>query len=194
MASEPQGDSTERQRLPFEPLKNRKKSPVEATGDRPKAANAQKSTPEKSPPAKNAAQKSAKQRSSSKGAAKSGATSSNSAKQSNSRDETSLPAVVSQRMARRMAIFCGIPTTLGMTVFIVSYWVVSQGWYKLPNIAVVFMSLGGFGLGFLGLSYGVLSASWEESEPGSKLGWSEFTTNLGRMTEAWRAARQQKSS
>jgi hypothetical protein len=50
--------------------------------------------------------------------------------------------------------------------------------------------MGFFGLGVLGLSYGVLSASWDEDEPGTKFGWQEFKTNFGRMTAAWRSAGQ----
>jgi hypothetical protein len=47
--------------------------------------------------------------------------------------------------------------------------------------------MGFFGLGVLGLTYGVLSASWDEEHPGSTLGWAEFTTNFGRMRETWRS-------
>ncbi|NEQ22599.1 MAG: DUF3464 family protein, partial [Microcoleus sp. SIO2G3] len=36
----------------------------------------------------------------------------------------------------------------------------------------------------------VLSASWDEEIPGTKLGWREFTLNLGRLTSGWRSARQ----
>lgn len=106
------------------------------------------------------------------------------------KEKTGIPADVTQRMARRMALFAGIPTTLGMATFVASYFVVTQAWFPLPNIAVVMVSMGFFGLGVLGLSYGVLSASWDEGNPGSKLGWKEFTTNWGRMTEAWRSAGQ----
>jgi hypothetical protein len=93
---------------------------------------------------------------------------------------------VSQRMARRMVLFCGVPTLLGLLTFPSSYFIISHGWLRLPNIAVVLMSIGLFGLGALGLSYGVLSASWDESEPGSKLGWQEFRVNFGRLTQEWR--------
>ena len=101
-----------------------------------------------------------------------------------------IPQVVSQRMGRRMAIFSGVPTTLGIATFFVSYWIVSQGIFKLPNVAVILVSMGFFGLGVIGLSYGVISASWDEETPGSKLGWQEFTTNCGRLISAWRSARQ----
>ncbi|HLO51795.1 MAG TPA: PAM68 family protein [Kamptonema sp.] len=98
-----------------------------------------------------------------------------------------IPEVVSKRMIRRMALFCGVPTAGGMATFIASYLVVSKGWLPLPNSAVVLLSMGFLGLGVLGLSYGVLSASWDEENPGSKLGWEEFTTNFGRMRAAWRS-------
>ncbi|MCF3606526.1 PAM68 family protein [Planktothrix agardhii 1033] len=52
--------------------------------------------------------------------------------------------------------------------------------------------MGCFGLSVLGLSYGVLSASWDEEAPGSILGWQEFKLNLGRMQDGWKAARQKK--
>lgn len=101
--------------------------------------------------------------------------------------EGGIPDAVSRRMVRRIALFCGIPTALGMSTFITSYLVMSQGWLQLPTYVVLFVSLGWFGLGVLGVSYGVLSASWDEEMPGSRLGFAEFRTNWQRMTEAWRA-------
>ena len=107
-----------------------------------------------------------------------------------SKEEMAIPAAVSQRMARRMAFFCGIPTALGMSTFVASYIILTNAWFDLPNIAVVLVSMGFFGLGVLGLTYGVLSASWDEDVAGSLWGFQEFTTNFGRMTAAWRASRQ----
>ncbi len=107
-----------------------------------------------------------------------------------SKEEMSVPKIVSDRMARRMAIFCGVPTFLGMMTFVASYIIVSQGWFKPPNVAVVLVSMGFFGLGVLGLTYGILSASWDEETSGSKVGWGEFKTNWGRMVSVWRSSRQ----
>ncbi|MCY7381807.1 MAG: PAM68 family protein, partial [Microcoleus sp. CAN_BIN18] len=101
----------------------------------------------------------------------------------------SIPEVVSIRMISRIALFCGVPTILGISTFFVSYLIVSKGLFELPNTAVLLVSMGCFGLGVLGLSYGVLSASWDEEASGSTLGWEEFNTNFGRMREAWRAAK-----
>lgn len=103
---------------------------------------------------------------------------------------TGVPEEVSKRMARRMAFFCGIPTSLGMLTFIVSYFIVSQHLFKLPTVAVFLVSLGCFGLGVLGLSYGAFSASWDEGRLGSWFGWAEFRTNLGRAIASWKAARE----
>ncbi|MEQ9548460.1 MAG: PAM68 family protein [Coleofasciculus sp. G3-WIS-01] len=111
-----------------------------------------------------------------------------------SSESMAIPDQVSKRMVRRMALLCGIPTALGILSFVVSYLVVVNLEIKLPNVAVVLVSMGFFGLGVLGLSYGVLSASWEEEIPGTVIGWQEFTTNLGRLTSAWREAREAKKS
>jgi Photosynthesis affected mutant 68 len=105
-----------------------------------------------------------------------------------------IPEVVSKRMAKRMAIFCGVPTLLGLSTFPISYFVVFQNGIELPNVAVLLASLGCLGLGVLGLSYGVLSASWDEALPGTKLGWQEFRLNCGRLVENFRAGRDRQNS
>lgn len=105
------------------------------------------------------------------------------------REEMTIPEVVSKRMVRRMALFCGIPTAIGMSSFASSYWLNVSGTLEVPNVVVLLVSLGGFGLGVIGLTYGVLSASWDEQQPGSWLGFQEFSTNTGRMIEAWRQNR-----
>lgn len=88
-----------------------------------------------------------------------------------------------------MLIFCGLPSLLGLITFPVSYFIFSSHLVDLPNVAVLLASLGFFGLGVLGLSYGVLSASWDEGISGSALGWQEFQLNLGRTIDSWKEAR-----
>ncbi len=107
---------------------------------------------------------------------------------------TAIPEVVSRRMVRRIAIFSGTPTALGVASFFVSYYVVSKGLFKLPNTAVLLVSLGCFGLGVLGLSYGVLSASWDEEVIGSWWGGPEFSINIQRLWMAWKESRLQKTN
>lgn len=100
-----------------------------------------------------------------------------------------IPEVVSQRMVKRMALFSGIPTGLGMASFVGFYWIVSHDWLEIPTYAVFAVSLLFFGIGVFGLSYGIFSTSWEEAVPGSWWGWQEFKVNVGRAVTGWRTAR-----
>ena len=104
---------------------------------------------------------------------------------------SAIPDAVSKRMVRRMALFCGIPTALGLSSFFIFYWIVSHQWVKVPTTAVLLVSLGFFGLGVVGLSYGILSTSWDEDRVGGWWGWEEFRINFGRMTSAWRATKKE---
>lgn len=47
---------------------------------------------------------------------------------------------------------------------------------------VVYLASGvAFGGGLLGITYGVLSTSWDPRREGSLLGWTEFRANLGQL-------------
>jgi uncharacterized membrane protein len=98
--------------------------------------------------------------------------------------ESRIPDAIGQRMLGRVLVFSGVPTLLGVFVFFISYYVVVNKLYDLPNVVVLLSSMLGFGLGVVGLSYGVLSASWEEDEPGSALGFAEFGVNSKRLVAA----------
>jgi Photosynthesis affected mutant 68 len=110
----------------------------------------------------------------------------------NQRPDAQIPAVVSQRMGRRMAWFSGIPTVLGMMTFVVSYVLVKQAGLDLPPSVVLLVSAGCFGLGVVGLSYGLLSASWDEENVGSLIGAEQFGVNFGRLRAGWKEGKQQK--
>jgi hypothetical protein len=110
------------------------------------------------------------------------------------RPDTQIPEIVSQRMLKRMLVFSGIPTGLGVAAFFVSYILLIRHIVELPNVVVFLTTLGCFGLGVLGLSYGALSASWDEQNPGRLLGFEEFQANFGRLTQAWRESRQTRQS
>jgi hypothetical protein len=156
-------EGSERSKLPFEPNKKRQK-PVKA---------------QTKPVAK--AQETVKAQESSKKSPQ---------QPPYTKEEMAIPEVVSQRMIRRVAAFCGIPTALGITTLVVSYLLVSYAHVQLPPIAVLLVNMGLFGLGVLGITYGVLSASWDEERPGTLLGVGEFSTNWGRMVEGWRETRK----
>lgn len=100
-----------------------------------------------------------------------------------------IPEAVANRMVRRIAIATGIPTLMGMGVFVASYLLVSRGVFDIPPGLTLLTSGGCFLLGLLGLSYGVLSASWE-AQPGSWFGAEQIGLNLGRIKDSLRALRQ----
>jgi len=104
----------------------------------------------------------------------------------------SIPKEVSQRMLRRMAILSMTPIALGVGIFFLSYYLLSRQIVEFAPVVVLLTTMGCFGLGVVGLTYGMLSASWDE-EPGSLVGLDEFKLNLGRMVDAWKESRASKT-
>lgn len=104
------------------------------------------------------------------------------------RAQQAIPDAVANRMARRIAISTGVPTLLGMGVFVASYLLVSRHLLDIPPSATLLASGGCFLLGLVGLSYGVLSASWEDA-PGSLLGREQIPVNFSRLKASLRALR-----
>ncbi|MEB3317388.1 MAG: PAM68 family protein [Cyanobacteriota bacterium] len=111
------------------------------------------------------------------------------AKPARQRTQQAIPEAVANRMARRIAIATGVPTLLGMGVFIGSYLLVSRHVLDIPPSATLLASGGCFLLGLLGLSYGVLSASWEATA-GSLLGTEQIPLNISRIKTSLRALRE----
>ena len=100
-----------------------------------------------------------------------------------------IPEPVARRMIRRIAVTTGVPSLLGMAVFVASYLVVSRGLADIPPVITLLASGACFLVGLLGLSYGVLSCSWEE-RPGSLVGFEQFVINVGRLRESLSAAKR----
>ena len=107
--------------------------------------------------------------------------------------QEAIPRYVADRMARRVAVFTGVPSIAGMGVFVASYFVVTRGIADIPPEATLAGSGFFFILGLVGLSFGVLTASWEQ-EPGTLLGMENFKPNVQRMRESIRAQKQQKQA
>ena len=105
--------------------------------------------------------------------------------------QQSIPKPVADRMARRVVLASGIPSAAGIGVFIVSYLLISKGIANIPPWVTFLSSAGCFLLGLLGLSYGVLSANWEES-PGSLLGFENIRINIKRVKESIKAMKGKK--
>ena len=104
-------------------------------------------------------------------------------------ESSGIPKYVADRMARRIFFTAGIPTIMGMSVFVVSYIIVSKNIAEIPPSSTIAISSLFFLLGLGGLSYGILSSSWDE-KPGSLLGIENITLNIERAKAAFRPASQ----
>ena len=111
-------------------------------------------------------------------------------KANNSKVQSSgIPKYVADRMAKRIFFTAGIPTLLGMSVFVISYIIVTRGIAEIPPSSTIAISALFFLLGLGGLSYGILSASWDIA-PGSFLGLENIPLNIQRAKAAFKPASQ----
>ena len=111
-------------------------------------------------------------------------------KTNNSKVQSSgIPKYVADRMAKRIFFTAGIPTLLGMSVFVISYIVVTKKIAEIPPSSTIAISALFFLLGLGGLSYGILSASWDRA-PGSFLGLENIPLNIQRAKAAFKPASQ----
>jgi len=78
------------------------------------------------------------------------------------RSSSGIPKYVADRMARRIFFTAGIPPQLGMSVFVVSYIIVTRNIAEIPPSSTIAISALFFLLGLAGLSFGILSASWDK--------------------------------
>ena len=100
-----------------------------------------------------------------------------------------IPKYVADRMARRIFFTAGIPTLLGMSVFVISYIIVTKNIAEIPPSSTIAISALFFLLGLAGLSFGILSASWDK-EPGSIFGIENISMNIERAKAAFKPASQ----
>ncbi len=105
------------------------------------------------------------------------------------RSSNGIPKYVADRMARRIFFTAGIPTILGMSVFIVSYIIVTKNIVEIHPSSTIAISALFFLLGLAGLSFGILSASWDK-EPGSFFGIENIPMNIQRAKAAFKPATQ----
>lgn len=104
-----------------------------------------------------------------------------------------IPDAVANRMARRIAVATGIPSVMGMGVFVGSYLLVSRQILDIPPGVTLAASGGCFLLGLAGLSYGVLSSSWETTA-GTLLGFEQIPLNISRIRESIKGMRNNETA
>ena len=93
-------------------------------------------------------------------------------------DDDVVPEVVTNRILKRLVFTVGAPLLIGLSFFPLFYYLKVVKEVSLPEWLPLLTSSALFGLAGLGISYGVISASWDPAREGSLLGWKEFRQNF----------------
>jgi hypothetical protein len=100
--------------------------------------------------------------------------------------DVTVPEQITDRMLRRMLMFSIGPVFLGFTLFPLFYYLKKVQEIDVPVWAVYIVQTIIFGGGLLGISYGIISSSFDQRRDGSLLGWNEFKTNLPLVLDRFR--------
>mmetsp|Transcript_66474 Transcript_66474/g.110537 ORF Transcript_66474/g.110537 Transcript_66474/m.110537 type:complete len:261 (+) Transcript_66474:72-854(+) len=100
-----------------------------------------------------------------------------------------MPEVVADRMLKRIVPFAGIPVLGAFALFSGFWYANTQLGLDLPPSIVAYSTQALFFLSFAGISWGVMSTSWDEAEEGSLLGTEEVSKNTRAMQDGLSSAR-----
>ncbi|KAL8063839.1 hypothetical protein ABFX02_01G053100 [Erythranthe guttata] len=93
------------------------------------------------------------------------------------REEDVIPEIVTNRMMSRIGLSVGIPLFVGLLFFPFFYYLKVGLKIDIPTWVPFIVSFVFFGTALLGVSYGIVSASWDPLREGSLLGWNEAKKN-----------------
>lgn len=105
-------------------------------------------------------------------------------------DAAVIPEQVAQRMGRRMLPFVGIPLFGVMGTFILFWYLATYRNLEFQPALVAFSTIGVLGVSLLGITYSVMSASWDPETEGSLVGFDEFKTNFGNIQDGLKRTRE----
>jgi len=92
-------------------------------------------------------------------------------------DNDVIPEVVTNRMIKRIGVFVGLPLAIGVSFFPLFYYMKVVLKWNVPDWLPFITSFFTFGSAALGISYGIVSSSWDPLREGSFLGWTETQKN-----------------
>lgn len=93
------------------------------------------------------------------------------------REEGVIPEIVTNRMIGRMGFTVGVPLFLGLLFFPFFYYLKVGLKIDVPTWVPFIVSFVFFGTALFGVSYGIVSSSWDPLREGSLLGWNEAQKN-----------------
>jgi len=85
------------------------------------------------------------------------------------------------RMGKRMLPFVGLPLFGGMGAFVAFWYFATYKNLEFQPALVAFTTIAMLAIGLVGITYSIMSASWDPENEGSTLGFEEIKTNLGNI-------------
>ena len=96
-----------------------------------------------------------------------------------------VPEIIANRMITRIAGFFGIPVFGGLAIFVGAFFYSKNTDTIIPPYIIAYATQLPFLLGLIGISYAILSSSWDEDRDGSLLGIDELQLNIKRIQEGF---------
>ena len=96
-----------------------------------------------------------------------------------------VPEIVANRMISRITAFFGVPVFLGMSIFAGSVVSAKKFDTVVPPYVIAYATQVPFVAGLIGITYAIMSSSWDEDREGSWLGFDEATLNLQRIRDGF---------
>jgi len=93
-------------------------------------------------------------------------------------------------MGMRMLPFVGLPLFGGIGVFVAFWYLATYKGLEYQPTLVASSTIAVLVVGLLGITYSVMSASWDPEVEGSTLGVQEFQTNIGNIQTGLRRSRE----
>lgn len=101
----------------------------------------------------------------------------------NNEQATAIPEKVAQRMGSRMLPFVGIPLFGSMAAFVGFWYMATYRDMEFQPALVAASTIAFLAIGLVGITYSIVSTSWDEDREGSLLGTDEFSKNVNNIKE-----------
>jgi len=105
-------------------------------------------------------------------------------------DAAVIPEKVAMRMGKRMLPFVGIPLFGSLGSFVAFWYFATQKDQAFQPSLVAFSTIFILIIGLLGITFSVMSSSWDPDIEGSALGFDELKKNIGSLQDGFKRSRE----
>lgn len=101
-----------------------------------------------------------------------------------------IPEKVAMRMGKRMLPFVGIPLFGSMGAFVAFWYYATYKNVQFETGLVAITTIAFLVIGLVGITYSVMSASWDPDREGTGLGFGEFSNNFDSIKDGLKRSRE----